>query len=282
MCPTPDAEKTPEVATFSPQLPECRTKDLEVWFAMAEAVFAMSRITAEKTKYSMMLPKLPADVVAEARDLIVAEPGDTPYTTFKTEILKRMGATEDQRTRRLLESEEMGDQKPSQFLRRLQHLAGKNMSESTVRTLWQGRLPRALQPILVTVKDQSLEKAAEVADAAIEYLPIRPTIAEAARGAAASPDNSLAEEVKKLCISFQQEVSMLRQEVASVRLSRSQEGQQPPGQQQRRNHSRSRSRSRSQGPRPEGVCWYHWRFQSKATKCTLPCSMSPGNLMGGR
>ncbi|XP_044595835.1 uncharacterized protein LOC123272885 [Cotesia glomerata] len=280
---TPQATN-PEVhatTSYAPQLPECKNDDVEMWFALVEAVFTASRITSEKTKYAMILPKLPTSVAMEARDLILGEPGDAPYTTFKTEILKRLGTTEDQRTRRLLESEEMGDQKPSQFLRRLQHLAGKNMSESTVRALWKGRLPRELQAILEIVKDQPLEKAAEIADASIVHMPIRPSLAEVNRTAPKQED-SLVEEMRKLSAAFHQEVATMKREMAAERAGRDPVQNNSSSQKHKQRRSRSRSRSNSRSQRPADLCWYHWRFDTKATRCTTPCVKSPGNQLGGR
>lgn len=43
----------------------------------------------------------------------------------------------------------MGDSTPSQFLRHMRDLAGSLLPEALLRTLWIGRLPHAMQAILV-------------------------------------------------------------------------------------------------------------------------------------
>lgn len=46
----------------------------------------------------------------------------------------------------------------------------------------------------------------------------------------------------------------------------------------RRNNSVERTRSNSRNRKETGMCWYHWRFAEKATKCLKPCNYkSPKN-----
>ncbi|XP_044586016.1 uncharacterized protein LOC123266051 [Cotesia glomerata] len=155
------------------------------------------------------------------------------------------------------------------------------MSESTVRALWKGRLPRELQAILEIVKDQPLEKAAEIADASIVHMPIRPSLAEVNRTAPKQED-SLVEEMRKLSAAFHQEVATMKREMAAVRAGRDPVQNNSSSQKHKQRRSRSRSRSNSRSQRPADLCWYHWRFDTKATRCATPCVKSPGNQLGGR
>ncbi|CAH2085376.1 unnamed protein product [Euphydryas editha] len=67
--------------------------------------------------------------------------------------------------RKLLEKEEIGDRKPSVFLRYLQRLAGTNAPEKFLRTLWTSRLPQQTQIILASQPDDApLEVQANLAD----------------------------------------------------------------------------------------------------------------------
>jgi hypothetical protein len=58
----------------------------------------------------------------------------------------------------------MEDEKSSQFLRRLQTLAGSAVPEELMRTLWMCGLPENLQPTMATQTDKLLANMAEVAD----------------------------------------------------------------------------------------------------------------------
>jgi hypothetical protein len=64
-----------------------------------------------------------------------------PYTTLKTELAKRLCPSRHQRTRQLFTLEEMGDRKPSQFLRSL----APDIPDNYLRILWTRRLPTNIQ-----------------------------------------------------------------------------------------------------------------------------------------
>jgi hypothetical protein len=90
----------------------------------------------------------------------------------------------------------MEDEKPSQFLRRLQTLAGSAVPEELIRTLWMHGLPEKLQPTMATQTYKLLANMAEVADTVYSLLPGRPSVHEAAA------DTSLAAQLQQLNLDF--------------------------------------------------------------------------------
>ena len=58
----------------------------------------------------------------------------------------------------------MEDENPSQYLRRLQTLAGSAVPDELFRTLWMRGLPEKLIPTMATQAGKSLSDMAEVAD----------------------------------------------------------------------------------------------------------------------
>ena len=66
--------------------------------------------------------------------------------------------------RRLLEREELGDRKPSCFLRHLRGLAGPVVPDDVLRPLWLGRLPVETQKILASQTSSTLDNLASLAD----------------------------------------------------------------------------------------------------------------------
>ena len=107
----------------------------------------------------------------EVRDILTNPPSREKYTKLKTELIRRLSASQDQKTRQLLEHEEIGDRKPSQFLRHLRNLAGNVFSDDALRPLWLGWLPGSMQAILATQKEATLDKMADLADAISDAVP---------------------------------------------------------------------------------------------------------------
>jgi hypothetical protein len=55
-----------------------------------------------------VVSQLDARITAEVDDIIRSPPQQDPYTTLKTELIKRACPSKDQRTRQLFTLEEMG------------------------------------------------------------------------------------------------------------------------------------------------------------------------------
>ncbi|XP_076238632.1 uncharacterized protein LOC143181858 [Calliopsis andreniformis] len=202
-----------------------------------------------------------------------------PYQKLKTELIRRLSSSQEQKTRRLLEHEEIGDRKPSQFLRHLRGLAGTAVPDSVLRTLWMGRLPQGMQVVLATQRDVELDKVAELADAIAESSTPRVQISEVNSAPANDLEALLSMKMAQLAISLRQEISAIRQELTSdVRPSRRDRDSRPRS--PARSSARSGSRSRRHGKR--GVCWYHWMFDTDARKCIAPCTFNAGNDQGSR
>ncbi|KMQ82336.1 hypothetical protein RF55_23314 [Lasius niger] len=166
-----------------------------------------------------------------------------------------MSVSQEQRTRQLLELEEIGNRKPSQFLRHLRTLAKENVPDSLLRTLWLGRLLTQMQMILATRTDDPLNSVAEQADR-IHEMRTKPIVA-----ATVTPTSKTLEE----------QIKELKEQIATLTTNRS------------RDRSRGRSRdkrNRSRSKSEEGHCYYHRRFGEKAKKCTQPCTFNTEKEQG--
>ena len=226
-----------------------------LWFASLEAQLHLAGVTREGTMFYHTVAQLDTKSAIEVKDLITSPPKDNPYSALKTALIARFSESQEEKVRRLLEKEELGDRKPSTFLRYLKNLAGTSVPDTLLRTLWMGRLPVQTQAILATQSETSLDSLAVLADKIHEITPAMHVSATSLAGSSRSPDNSSAS-------SLECQIQALTKQVAALttRLDR--------GLSRARNRSRSRSKSRQR----KGQCWYHDRFKDRAQKCIKPCS----------
>ena len=103
-----------------------------------------------------------------ATDLILRRPADRPYDTLKQQLITRTADSEQRRLQQLFRSEELGDRKPSQLLRRMQQLLGDKAAAADgafLRELFLQRLPSNVRIVLASTNDAiSLEELAQLAD----------------------------------------------------------------------------------------------------------------------
>ncbi|GBP51093.1 hypothetical protein EVAR_31817_1 [Eumeta japonica] len=69
------------------------------------------------------------------------------YETLKTELVKRLSDSKERKLKQLLMHEELGDRKPSQFLRHLQGVASPDIFKDLLITIWRSRLPQNIQTV---------------------------------------------------------------------------------------------------------------------------------------
>ncbi|XP_051162404.1 uncharacterized protein LOC127282272 [Leptopilina boulardi] len=263
-------------ANLNEMLPAFLFADPELWFSLVEQRFRGLQLTNESDRYTCVANALDPKVALEVRDVIVSTPPNNPYTILKAQILMRLSASQEEKTRRLLELEEMGDRKPSQFLRHLQTLAGTTVPDAMLRTLWMHRLPNSAQAILAAQQELPLEKIAELADSIIEVnARSRPAVAEASINTASV--DIILQKFDQVVATMTANMGAMKLQIAELQMKVDNNRSGHPG----RSHSRGRSQSRGRSA-SNGVCWYHSRFREKATKCLRPCTFSAGNEMGSR
>lgn len=112
--------------------------------SQAEAQFVLSKITTDKAKFYYVSGQLDHQYAVEVKDIVTTPPATGKYEKLKTELIKRLSASQENKVKQLLIHEELGDRKPSQFLRHLLHLAGPAVPKDCIRTLWSSRLPTML------------------------------------------------------------------------------------------------------------------------------------------
>ncbi|KAM7285241.1 hypothetical protein ISCGN_032199 [Ixodes scapularis] len=166
---SPAAEAIPSgsLAAFQIKLPAFWAKNATVWFAQVEAQFQLHHITSQTTKYLHVVSSLPAELADELENILAAPATSNQYDLLKAAILARKTPSERSRLQHLLNMEELGDQRPSQLLRRMRQLMGDVTTDadtSLLRELFLQRLPHSMVPILAAAEDMPLDQLANLAD----------------------------------------------------------------------------------------------------------------------
>ncbi|XP_023224221.1 uncharacterized protein LOC111625326 [Centruroides sculpturatus] len=156
-----------EVARVSVKIPPFWRKNVRVWFTQVESQFAVSNITTEVMKYHHVLGSLDCEIAELVADLISQPLTSTPYTDLKTQLINEFEESESRKAKKLLLEIELGDKKPSALLREMRALAGTQVMDEFLRTLFLQRLPNNVRSVLVTKQD-SLHTLATMADKIME------------------------------------------------------------------------------------------------------------------
>ena len=102
--------------------------------------------------------------------ILLKPPEDQPYDTLKAQLIKRTTASEQCKLQQLINGEELGDRKPTQLLRRMQHLLDHKLAtadaNSFLRELFLQRLPANVRMVLAST-DSSMDLN-KLADKVIE------------------------------------------------------------------------------------------------------------------
>lgn len=273
-----DCASESSVSAVGVKVPPFWPEEPTLWFAQLEGQFSIANVTADATKFYYVVSNLEHRYAAEVKDLITNPPSTGKYDKLKAELVNRLSASKEKRMEELVSQAELGDRKPSQFLRHLRDLAGKDISDDFLRSLWAKRLPTHVQVIIATMTNASLDDIAALADKVNEIIVHSPSVAEAQAAAHAPSTSSTAPAVSAMEERLNRRIDDLGRQVAAMSTGnfRSRSKARPRSKSRRDNF---RSRSRSQD---KGLCWYHGTFGPRATKCRAPCKWIEGNANGGR
>lgn len=275
-----------DTVAASCRLPAFWPNNPHLWFAQAESEFALKGIRAEATKYHLAIRALSERDISEIADIVSNPPISCQYQTLKEELLRRFQASPTVRLQRLLSTEELGDGKPSQLLRRLYALLGDkaaSFDEDCLRELFLRRLPPPVRSLLTVSQAPSLQALALLADKIMEDT--YPSIAVLQSGTVHQPVD-----IQSRLQALEASLENLRVEIQSSRPRRRPYSPGSPPHQRRNNRTpspplRRGNRQyplRQSSPPPDSeYCWYHATFGASARQCRPPCAW-PGNWSAGR
>ncbi|KRY28926.1 hypothetical protein T03_16089, partial [Trichinella britovi] len=241
-----------ETVAISVKLPPFWPHSPRLWFAQAEAQFALRHVSASLTKYYHVIASLPDSVAPDVDDLL--EPaGDAPYETLKRRLLERYGESDDDRFNALMNSARAGDTKPSQLLREMRRNCGKDLDPNTCffKKLFLQRLPLNIQMILRANTYSNIEEMANKADELI-------ALSNNGSGSICAVKKVNGDKAPTL----EERIEDLEERFRSLN-RRPDDAPRTPSP-KRLSSSRAR---RHTSP----VCYFHRKFGTRARKCRSPC-----------
>lgn len=238
----------PAAAAVTVKLPEFWKADPTMWFAQAEAQFALAGVVQDVTKFYHIVAKIDQSVICHVTDLVKEPPAAEKYLAIKTRLISRFELSPQAKLEKLLSSCELGDLRPTHLLAKMRELAsGLTVDEALLKMLFLQRLPANIRPIL-SVNDGTLTKIAEMGDGLMDIVP-QVSVVKA---------NAISETQENLT----DQIAALTAEIRRLKA-------QPGG-----SRSRSASRQRSDS---DDICWYHRKYAGRAAHCRAPCKFQPKN-----
>ena len=109
-----------EVAAYAVKISPFWPSDPMSWLTQVESQFMLQGITAQAIKFHHVLANLSQVIATEVRDLLRNPPKENPYDVLKETLIKRTTLSEQRRLQQLLSAEDLGNQKPTQLLQKMQ------------------------------------------------------------------------------------------------------------------------------------------------------------------
>lgn len=249
-----------------------------LWFITFEAAVSDLK-KSDVQKAQMVVAQLAKEDIEQICDLL-ENPSERPYNAIKERLISAYEESDGKQLQKLLSDMELGDQKPSQLLRRMRNLAHNKVPDNTLRLMWINLLPPHVRSVLVVSdaisKDTALDELAKMADKMLEQTSEVPAVASVDNSQTQGNMQCIVEEIRKLHL----EIAELKKDNCRCTHTSS------PSHYHRRNHRHDRSRTpsrshsrnyRSRSTTPSPHCYYHRKFGAKARHCTSPCSYNKDN-----
>ncbi len=154
-----------EVANaVSLKLPTFWTKQPKVWFAQAEAQFALRNITVDDTKYHYVVAALDQEVASSVLNILAAPPANNKYDALKARLTSTYDLSEYERINQIIDMPSLGDEKPSVLMNKMLALMDDITPGPFLRCHFLRRLPEDIRCILVSSGTKDCRDLAKMAD----------------------------------------------------------------------------------------------------------------------
>ncbi|XP_023705880.1 uncharacterized protein LOC111863621 [Cryptotermes secundus] len=232
-----------------------------MWFAQAEAQFILAGITNERIKFCHVISHLDYRYATEVEDIITSPHERGPYALLRTELVRRLSSSPEQRSGNFSRS------KKSRYLKSL----SPDVSDNVIRSVWISRLHRNVQSFLAGQNESILEAAALCAGR-ISEVEVQPALACVDKPTDIGALRQEIAELSRQVAALSTEQDHLQPRFRKSDNKRRDRGSGPKGFRPAFNNRRPGSRSPSRGDTTFSICWHHHSFVARAQNCTPPCS----------
>lgn len=255
--------ETLEVAagtTILSRIPEFWRDQPRLWFTQLEAILAPQK-QGDDYKYYTVIAKLSKEEILQVSDLITTPPATKKYKTIKEHLINCYEESYQRQFKKILSEVDLGDQKPSQLLRRMQSLGGGKINDETIRLLWLRLLPTSVTTILAVTEDMDIDKMSQIADKILANSKL--TEVSAVNENINRTDDGAMTCILAQLAKMQLELSAIQRDHRNRRSSTQNY--------YNRQQSPSRSSSTANSRERKHVCFYHNKYRNYARRCTKPC-----------
>lgn len=261
------------VVTVSSRISEFWRDQPELWFLHTEAILAPQKLSDEH-RFNLIVSKLSKDVLEQVIDLLRDPPAVKKFDALKARLISTYEESEAKQFEKLLSQMELGDQKPSQLLRKMRELAHDKINEQTLSMLWMRQLPSSVRGVLTVADTKNLETRAAMADKILETM--RPMEVAELKTAASTSDNH--KEIARLTARVNNLYRLVNEKPRYHRVpgpsryyrTRSQSRPRLPAKKPGTSHGDAQPTPKAS--KPPRTCFYHAKYGDNAHKCIAPCN----------
>ena len=136
----------------SVQLPAFDKLNPETWFMVADANFALRKVTDSTTKFYYVLSKLDAETLRQSSAFLKEKRGEDPYGEIRRELCDTFEPPLEEKLDALFALTDMGDDRPKKIGKEMLRLAADASREDMLKRIFI----RCLPPTIVTAITSSL------------------------------------------------------------------------------------------------------------------------------
>ena len=152
------------VCGASVQLPAFDKIEPESWFCVADANFALRKVTDSTTRYYYVLSKLDATTLRKLSAFLKRPRGDDPYQEIRRQLCRTFEPSMEQKLDTLLAINDMGDERPMEFGLELQRLLGDASTGDILKRIFLRSAPPSITTAIKGSRNAKFEELLEAAD----------------------------------------------------------------------------------------------------------------------